>query len=151
MKRALAEELGAGWAAPNEAITADVDVVIPAAVGGVLTRETVPRLRCAAIAGPANNQLAEPAVAGLLHQRGILWVPDYVAGAGGVIHALAVELDRQAPLKARDRVQAIADTVGLLLDTAERTGTDMAQAALELAGQRLSMPARTHLQPDGEP
>jgi glutamate dehydrogenase/leucine dehydrogenase len=150
-KRALAEELGARWAAPNEAITADVDVLIPAAVGGILTRETVPRLRCAAIAGPANNQLAEPAVAGLLHQRGIVWVPDYVAGAGGVIYALAVELDKEAPPNALARVQAIADTVGLLLDTAERAGTDMAQAALELAGQRLSAPARTRLQPGGEP
>jgi glutamate dehydrogenase/leucine dehydrogenase len=150
-KRALAEELGARWAAPNEAITADVDVLIPAAVGGILTRETVPRLRCAAIAGPANNQLAEPAVAGLLHQRGIVWVPDYVAGAGGVIYALAVELDKEAPPNALARVQAIADTVGLLLDTAERAGTDMAQAALELAGQRLSVPARTRLQPGGEP
>jgi glutamate dehydrogenase/leucine dehydrogenase len=150
-KRALAEELGARWATPNDAITADVDVMIPAAVGGILTRETVPRLRCAAIAGPANNQLAEPAVAGLLHQRGIVWVPDYVAGAGGVIYALAVELDKETPPKALARVQAIADTVGLLLDTAEQTGTDMAHAALEIAGQRLSVPARRRLQPGGEP
>jgi leucine dehydrogenase len=108
-------------------------------------------LRCAAIAGPANDQLAEPAVAGLLHQRGIVWVPDYVAGAGGVIYALAVELDKETPPRALARVQVIADTVGLLLDTAERAGTDLAQAALELAGQRLRVPARTSLQPGGEP
>jgi leucine dehydrogenase len=150
-KRALAGQVGARWAEPQDAITADVDVLVPAAVGGLLTSEVVPRLRCAAIAGPANNQLAEPAVAGLLHQRGIVWVPDYVAGAGGVIYALAVELDKETPRKALARVEAIAGTVGLLLDTAERTGADLAQAALELAGQRLSAPAPARLQPGGEP
>jgi glutamate dehydrogenase/leucine dehydrogenase len=150
-KKDLAKELGASWADPGEILTAEADVLIPAALGGVLTGDIVPRLRCAAIVGPANNQLAEPAVAGLLHQRGIVWVPDYVAGAGGVIYALAVELGKETPPKALARVQAIADTVGLLLDTAERTGTDMAHAALELAGQRLSVPARTRLQPGGEP
>jgi leucine dehydrogenase len=141
-RRPLASELGAGWAEPHDALTADVDVLIPAALGGVLTSEIVPRLRCAAIAGPANNQLAEPAVAGLLHQRGIVWAPDYVVGAGGVIYALAAELHKETAENALARVQAIGDTVGLLLDTAERTGVDPAQAALELAGRRLSMTAR---------
>jgi leucine dehydrogenase len=149
-KRALAEEVGAGWAEPEDAVTADADVLIPAALGSVLTRTIVPRLRCAAIAGPANNQLAEPTVAGLLHRRGIVWVPDYVASAGGVIYAVAVELDKEAPRKALARVEAIADTVGLLLDTAERTGVDLARAALELTGRRLSMAAPTCLQPGGE-
>jgi glutamate dehydrogenase/leucine dehydrogenase len=141
-KQALAKELGAGWADPHEIITARVDVLVPAALGGVLTSEIVPRLRCAAIAGPANNQLAEQAVAGLLHRRGIIWAPDYVVGAGGVIYALAVELHKQTPGNALARVQAIGDTVGLLLDTAERTGVDPAQAALELAVRRLSGSAR---------
>jgi glutamate dehydrogenase/leucine dehydrogenase len=150
-KRALAEALGARWAEPQDAITADIDVLIPAAVGGILTSQIVPHLRCAAIAGPANDQLAEPAVAGLLHQRGIVWVPDYVAGVGGVIYALTVELDKKAPPRALARVQVIADTVGLLLDTAERAGMALAQAALELAGQRLRVPARTRLQPGSAP
>lgn len=140
-KRTMAEEVGAEWAEPEDAVTADVDVLVPAAVGGILTSQVVPRLRCAAIAGPANSQLAEPAVAALLHRRGIVWVPDYVAGAGGVIYALAVELGKEAPCTAAARVEAIAGTVGLLLDTAERTGADLAQAALELAGQRLSAAA----------
>ena len=109
---------------------------------GILTRQIVPRLRCAAIAGAANNQLAEPDVAGLLHQRGIVWVPDYVVSAGGVIYALAVELDKEDPQTARTRVQGIGDTVGLLLDVADRTGTDPAAAALELASARLSAGTR---------
>ncbi|MGI8451585.1 MAG: Glu/Leu/Phe/Val dehydrogenase dimerization domain-containing protein, partial [Streptosporangiaceae bacterium] len=141
-KRALAGELGARWVEPQDALTADVDVVIPAALGGVLTVEIVSRLRCAAVAGPANNQLAEPAVAGLLHQRGIVWAPDYVVGAGGVIYALAVELHKQTAGEALACVQAIAETVGLLPNTAERTGVDPAQAAQELADRRLSAPGR---------
>lgn len=139
-KQTLARELGAAWAEPSDALTAEADVLVPAALGGVLTREIVAGLRCAAIAGPANNQLAEPAVAGLLHQRGITWIPDYVTGAGGVIYALAVELDHQPPGEADARVQAIADTVGLLLDTAEQAGASPAQAALELANRRIGAP-----------
>jgi leucine dehydrogenase len=137
-KRALAAELGADWAEPDEVITAEVDVLVPAALGSVLTSDIVPRLRCAAIAGPANNQLAEPTVAEQLHQRGILWAPDYVVGAGGVIYALAVELHQETTETALARVEAIADTIGRLLDTAERAGVDPAQAALELASRRLS-------------
>jgi leucine dehydrogenase len=149
-KRALAAELGADWAEPDEIITADVDVLVPAALGGVLTSGIVPRLRCAAIAGPANNQLAEPAVAEQLHQRGILWAPDYVVGAGGVIYALAVELHKEAPETALARVRAIADTVELLLDTAERAGAVPAQAALELARRRLgAATCPPHRQPGG--
>jgi glutamate dehydrogenase/leucine dehydrogenase len=141
VKQALARELGATWAESADALTSEADVLIPAALGGVLTREIVPRLRCPAIVGPANNQLAEPAVAGLLHQRGIIWAPDYVVSAGGVIHALATELHHQPPGEADACVQAIGDTVGLLLDTAERDHTDPAQAALELASRHLSVPA----------
>jgi leucine dehydrogenase len=137
-KEPLARQLGAEWAKPEDAVTAQADVLVPAALGGVLTRQIVPRLRCAAIAGPANNQLAEPDVAGLLHQRGIIWVPDYVVSAGGVIYALAVELNKEDPESAGARVRGIADTVGLLLETTDRTGGDPAAAALELAQRRLS-------------
>jgi len=148
-KQALAEDLGAWWAEPADALTAEVDVLIPAALGGVLTSGILPRLRCAAIAGPANNQLAEPAVAGLLHQRRIIWVADYIAGAGGVIYALAVELHKETPRSALARVQAIEQTVDLPLDTANRTGADPNQAALELAAHRVNADALSpaHRQP----
>jgi len=136
-KRALADEFGADWAEPGDALTAPSDVLIPAALGGVLTSELVPRLRCAAIAGPANNQLADPSVAGLLHRRGILWAPDYVVGAGGVIYALAVELQQEGPDKALARVRGIEGTLGQLLDAAQRDGHEPARAALDLARQRL--------------
>ncbi|WP_214322824.1 Glu/Leu/Phe/Val dehydrogenase family protein [Nonomuraea sediminis] len=137
-KQAASEELGATWASPEQALTSDVDILVPAALGGILTEDVVPRLRCAAIAGPANNQLATPTVADLLHRRGIVWVPDYVVSAGGVIHALTMELHHQPPDDARERVEAIEHTVAGLLDTAEHQQVTPAQAATELARLRLN-------------
>ena len=146
-KRAFADEIGATWTGPEEAITAPVDVLVPAALGGLLTEEVVPALRCAAIAGPANNQLADPAVADLLHRRGITWVPDYVVSAGGVIGTLGLELHHRTADEARALVSGIEDTVGELLDAAERAGGTPARAAHELARRRL----RAAASPDREP
>ena len=140
-KKNLAKELGASWADPDEILTAEADVLIPAALGGVLTRDIVPGLRCAAIVGPANNQLAEPRVAELLHERGIIWVPDYVASAGGVIYALSVELRHETHANALARVQAIEETVTQILDVSQQTGRAPACAAQELVRQRLATPS----------
>jgi leucine dehydrogenase len=133
-KRLLSTELGATWSPPEQALTADVDFLVPAALGGVLTQQLVPALRCTAIVGPANNQLATPDVADLLHARGITWVPDQVASAGGVINALTIELHRGTPAEARTRVEAIENTVADLLTT----GTTPIQAAHDLARRRLA-------------
>ncbi|MDQ0718001.1 glutamate dehydrogenase/leucine dehydrogenase/GNAT superfamily N-acetyltransferase [Streptomyces luteogriseus] len=137
-KQKIGDELGAVWRSPGEILATDVDIVVPAALGSVLTRQTAADLRCRAVVGPANNQLATPDVADLLHQRDIIWVPDYVAGAGGVINAVSTELHRVTADEARARVRAIEDTVDDLLDTAQRRGQTPAQAASELARRRLS-------------
>jgi len=128
-RRTLADKYGATWAAPQDCLTADVDVLIPAATGGLLTPATVPTLRCAAVAGPANNQLDEPATADLLHERGILWAPDIVVSAGGIVHATAVELHHETSEQATTRVRAIGDTLAEVLRTARATGTTPAAAA----------------------
>ena len=138
-KRALADELGARWAEPDEALRAEVDVVAPCALGGVLDHAAVPALRCRAIAGAANNQLASDDVAAELHARGILWTPDFVANAGGIIN-IAVELEPEgySADRARARVLAIGETVGTVLDIAESSGTTPLAAAQELARRRLA-------------
>jgi glutamate dehydrogenase/leucine dehydrogenase len=136
-KRGLADDLGATWLDPQDALRAEVDVLVPAALGGLLTRDTVPLLRCAAITGPANNQLDAPATANLLHQRGILWATDFVVSAGGVIHATAVELRHETAEQATRRVARIGDTVAHVLETAQQAATTPAAAALELARQRI--------------
>lgn len=140
-KRRLADQLGATWLDSEDALQAEVDVVVPAALGGVFTADSVPLLRCTAIAGPANNQLDEPATADLLHHRGILWAPDFVVSAGGVIHATAVELHHESAEQATARVLAIGDTLARILESAAQTGVTPAAAALDLARQRIRQAA----------
>jgi len=136
-KKNLAAELGADWAAPGQILTAEADILVPAALGGVLTRDLVPALRCQAVVGPANNQLASPDVAGLLRDNGITWVPDYVASAGGVIHALSRELHGETASAAEARVMAIEGTVAEILGAADRDGMTCEDAAEALAARRL--------------
>jgi glutamate dehydrogenase/leucine dehydrogenase len=117
-KRALAASLGATWVSPADCLTAEVDVLVPAALGGVLTPAVVPTLRCAAIAGPANNQLDSPATADLLRDRGICWAPDEIVSAGGIIYATAVELRHETPARADAQVAGIGATLTAALRAA---------------------------------
>ncbi len=136
-KRRLAEQLGGRWLSPERALEAETDVLAPCALGGVLTEESVPRLRCRIIAGAANNQLADDHVADLLTARGILWAPDFVANAGGVIN-IAEEFEKNYnAANSRRRVRAIADTLRRIFDDAESIGATPLTAAMELARRRL--------------
>ena len=139
-KRAEAVRLGARWAAPDRALGAEVDVLAPCALGGVLNDETVPRLQAPVIAGAANNQLADDSIADRLAQRGILWAPDFVANAGGIIN-ISVELRPEGydPALARRRVQGIGDTLRAIYDAAAGGMTPLT-AAMELARRRLAEP-----------
>lgn len=143
-RRTLADIAGATWTSPQDCLTADVDVLVPAALGGLLTPHTVPTLRCAAIAGPANNQLGTPATADLLHQHDILWAPDIIVSAGGIIHATAVELHQETSAQATARVQGIADTLADILRTARATGSTPAAAARSRARHRIGHRRRPH-------
>jgi leucine dehydrogenase len=138
-RRALADELGARWTDPASALTADVDVLAPCALGGVLDDDSVPLLRCRVIAGAANNQLATEAIAGLLAGRGIVWAPDFVANAGGIIN-ISVELEPEGydAARAEQRVLGVADTTRTVLDHAQEAGITPLEAATELAERRLA-------------
>jgi leucine dehydrogenase len=136
-KRALAEELGARWISPGRALQAGVDVLVPCALGGILDDRTVPRLRCRIVAGAANNQLASEAIGDLLAEREILWAPDFVVNAGGLIN-VAEELGDYDAREARARVRGIADTLRRIFDDADAHGTTPLQAASALARSRLA-------------
>jgi leucine dehydrogenase len=138
-KRRLAEELDGRWLTPEDALETESDVLAPCALGGIFTDTTVPRLRCRIIAGAANNQLAEDRVADLLAGRAILWAPDFVANAGGVIN-IAEELGEYDSASARRRVRGIADTLRRVFDDADATGGTPLTAAIELADRRLTHP-----------
>jgi leucine dehydrogenase len=137
-RRELADRIGAEWTDGATALTAEVDVLAPCALGGVLDDLTVPALRCAVIAGAANNQLAHEGLDRVLAERGILWVPDFVANAGGVIN-IAVEFEDGGYSRARAdaRVRGVGDTVRAVLDHAEATGATPLGAALEIARRRV--------------
>jgi leucine dehydrogenase len=111
-RAAFATELGATAVDIDAIFGLDVDVFAPCALADALDAETVPRLRCRVVAGSANNQLADPALAEELTRREILWAPDIAINAGGSIGAAsAISLDDAggAPLRAR------LDTIGALL------------------------------------
>jgi leucine dehydrogenase len=86
----------------------------------VVTAERTPHLGAAIIAGSANNQLATPEVAALLHQRGILYAPDYVINAGGVINAAGEARGHYDPSSVMRRVDAIGETLTRLFCRADR-------------------------------
>lgn len=118
-RRALAELWGATWVEPGEALLADVDIVVPAAVGGILTPASVAALRCRAIVGPANNQLDDDTTADRLHERGICWAPDTIVSAGGIIFAVARELQHASPAEADRQVRSIGRRLGDILAESE--------------------------------
>jgi leucine dehydrogenase len=135
-RRRLVEQLGARWIGVERALTAEVDVLAPCALGGILNEDTVPRLRAQIIAGAANNQLASESIADLLAARGILWAPDFVVNAGGLIN-IAAELAGYDPTTARRRVRAIADTLRHIFEEASSARTTPLGAAMRLAQARL--------------
>jgi leucine dehydrogenase len=136
-KRALADQLGARWASPDEALVAEVDVLVPCALGGQFDDETVPRLRCRVVAGAANNQLAGDGVADLLQARGVLWAPDFVVNAGGLIN-IAEEVGGYEATRARRHVATIGDTLSEIFAQADADQSTPLAAAMKIATRRLA-------------
>jgi leucine dehydrogenase len=136
-RRHLAEQLGARWVAPERAVEADAEILAPCALGGLLDEDTVARLCCRIVAGAANNQLADDGIADMLSARGILWAPDFVVNAGGLIN-IAEELRGYHPANARRRVRGIADCLRGIFDDADSMGTTPLTAAMELARRRIA-------------
>ncbi|MFI6599643.1 Glu/Leu/Phe/Val dehydrogenase dimerization domain-containing protein [Nonomuraea sp. NPDC050536] len=136
-KREPARDLGAHWAEPGDALTTEADLLVPAAVGTLVTRDNLTSLRCAAIVGPANDQLAGDDVAGLLAARGIVWAPDFLVGAGGLIHAAMADLMGAARDQVMDRVLGIGDRLREVYATADAHGLTPLAAARQIAGHRL--------------
>ncbi len=135
-KRALAQRLGARWLEPDELLGAEADVLVPCALSGVLDERAARRLRCRVVAGAANAQLAEPAVAALLRERGVLWAPDFIVNAGGLI-SVAAEIDRYSAAETRRRTQAIGAALQTIFSEAECDGLTTLAAAERYAERRV--------------
>ena len=123
-------------------LDAPVDVYAPCALGATLTPGSVDAIRASIVCGAANNQLLDSSVAPLLQQRGITWVPDYVANAGGLIQVGGEIWDR-TPEEVRGNVAAIATTVRAILTRSDESGRLPSEVAAEIVAERLAAaPAR---------
>ena len=136
--RAVAEGVRGMVVEPDAIFDAEADVFAPCALGGILDARTIPRLRAGVVAGGANNQLRDEDEDGArLAERGIVYVPDYVANAGGVITGFAGLNGRPAEW-ASLRVEAIHDTVLEVLRGAAAAGVLPHQAADRVAEGRIA-------------
>jgi len=120
-------------------LESEVDVYSPCAVGGTLNPESIPSLACRAVAGCANNQLAEPEDAERLQERGILYAPDYVVNAGGIIQLIGLEDEGWDESQLEERLAGIGDTLRTLFAEADSEGITPAEAADRLVRRRLDV------------
>ena len=141
---AVVERHGAVPVAPDSAHTVACDIFSPCALGGVLNAETIPELACEAVVGSANNQLSTTDDAERLRQRGVVYAPDFVANAGGVIN-IAEEPHGYDRDRAYDRIRSIHDTLLAVFDRADAEGITTAQAADRLAEERIASVSRVRL------
>ena len=126
---------GASRIAADALCDSDMDIFCPCAVGEVLTEEVARTLRARGVAGAANNQLASDAAGEILRDRGVLYVPDFVANAGAVIVGFETGAGRAA--SALDVVRKIEARAEQVFAHADAAGTTTAEAALALARARL--------------
>jgi leucine dehydrogenase len=135
-KRALARELGAHWMSPEQALRAEVDVICPCALGGAIDEELCGELQARVICGSANNQLAEERLARLLAERGVLYAPDFIVNAGGLI-SVAGEVERRDREQVRAAVAEIEGALARILARAGQAGVTPLAVAHALACERL--------------
>jgi leucine dehydrogenase len=138
--RALAT--GATVVATTDVIGTECDVYAPCAVGGTLDAASIRRLRCRAVVGCANNQLAEPEDADRLQAAGILYAPDYIANAGGILQLVGLEDLGWTEEELEESLEGIGDTLRRLFRDADDDGITPAAAAERLAADRVAAAAR---------
>ena len=129
----LAAELGA-TAVPAEAILVqDVDLFSPNALGAILTEQSIAELRATVVAGGANNQLATRADGLRVHERGILYAPDYVINAGGIINVGLEYLGHGDEAEVMARIAKIPDRLNQVWDESDRAGLPAADVADQIS------------------
>lgn len=138
--RQAAAELGAAAVAPEEIYAADCDVFSPCALGGILNAQTILQLKARIVCGCANNQLASLEIAGALMERGILYAPDYLVNAGGLIRGAEFYLMQRADSK--PSLARIYDRMKRVLAESRAARISTAVAADRIAETRLK-PGKT--------
>lgn len=129
-----------GVTVTDDLLAEKLDIYAPCALGATLAEATLERLTASIVCGAANNQLASPEIDVRLHNRGIVWVPDYVANAGGLIQ-VAGEREGVGADVIRGRVEGIYDSVTTILRHAEAESIAPGRAADEIAHAKLAAAA----------
>ena len=130
---------GAEAVSPDDCVAAEADVFSPCALGGSINEGTIDRLAAKVVAGAANNQLATPEMDEALHARGVLYAPDYVINAAGVISVGLEILGQWTEADMNARIDRIGETLSQIFERADRedraTGAIADQMALEVIGK----------------
>ncbi len=141
----IVEKHGATAVAPDKIYEQNVDIFAPCALGGIINDETLQVLQAKVIAGSANNQLKEASHGDKLHELGIVYAPDYVINAGGVIN-VADELYGYNRERAMKRVETIYTSLEKIFAIAKEKGIPTYVAANHLAEERIARVAKSRSQ-----
>ncbi len=134
----LAVKYGARTVSVDQILKVDCDVLAPCALGAIINDQTIPHFRCRAIAGSANNQLHRDHHANVLDEKGILYAPDFVINAGGLLNVSAeLEETGYLPSWPREKAHRIYDTLLAIYEIAEKNRESTHNAALALADYRI--------------
>jgi leucine dehydrogenase len=135
--KAVMEEFGAVAVAPRDIYGANADIFAPCALGAVINDDTIPALKVDIVAGAANNQLEEERHGDILHERGVIYAPDYAINAGGLINVNA-EVEGWSLERSHTKAGEIYDTILRVLQLASEQGIPTYRAADRLADQRIT-------------
>jgi leucine dehydrogenase len=134
----LAKQFGAMACPAEDILTVACDVLAPCALGGILNPQTIPQLKCEAVAGAANNQLLNDSDADLLKQRGILYAPDFVINAGGLINVShEITEDGYCPTRSLAKINTLYNQLLELYALSEKNNCSTHQAAVSLGDYRI--------------
>lgn len=134
----IAAKTGGVAVAPDAIVGVETDVFAPCALGAVINDQSIQKLKAKIVCGGANNQLAEPRHGNMLREMGVLYAPDYVANAGGLMNVF-VELEGYSPERALDKTIQVYDNLMQVFAIAKRDGIGTHTAADRLAEERINM------------
>ncbi len=134
----IAGATGAAIVPPDAIYDVEADIFSPNALGAVINLETLPRLKARIVAGGANNQLATPDMGDALQASGILYAPDYVINAGGIINVAAEISGAYDPAWIDEKLDALVTTLETVMDVAEREGVATNRVADQMARDRIA-------------
>lgn len=141
MNRAV-QDFAAKAVGVNEIFSVDCDIFAPCALGAVINDDTIPLLKAKVIAGAANNQLKEDRHGDMIHEKGLIYAPDYVINAGGVMN-VADELQGYNRERALKKVETIYDNIMRVFEISERDGIPSYKAADRMAEERIALVAKS--------